>query len=69
MEQTTLSLWKNYWTWKQSYFFRIIWVAASEYTPLDKNIFKVNNKGMFQECYSGVFIITLDNGFEVCKKV
>ena len=23
---------------------------TSEYTPADKNMFKVNNKGMFQEC-------------------
>ena len=31
-----------------------------------KNMFKVNKKGMFQECYSGVFMFSLENIFEVC---
>ena len=32
-------------------------------------MFKVDNKGIFQECYSVVFIITLENIFEVCDGV
>ena len=33
------------------------------------NMFKVNKKGMFQECYSSVFIINLENISEVCGGV
>ena len=40
-------------------------VVASENTPKGKNMFKVNKKGMFQECYLGVFIITLVIFFKV----
>ena len=32
-------------------------------------MFKVDNKGMFQECYSGVLIISLENIFEVSNRV
>ena len=32
-------------------------------------MFDVNNKGKFEECYSGVFIISLENIFEVCDEV
>ena len=39
--------------------FQNSWVIASVYTPADKNMFKVDSKGMFQECYSGDFIISL----------
>ena len=31
----------------------------------DKNMFKVDNKGMFQKCHLGVFIICLENIFEI----
>ena len=51
------------------YFSEFLWVAASEYTPADKNMFKVDNKGMFQEYYSGVFIINLENIFEVRDRI
>ena len=32
-------------------------------------MFKVDNKEMFPECYSGVFIMNLENIFEVCDGV
>ena len=32
-------------------------------------MFKVDNEGMFQECHSGVFIISLENISEVYDKV
>ena len=32
-------------------------------------MFNVDKKGMFQECYSGVFMITLENIFAVCEEV
>ena len=44
-------------------------VVASENTPADKNIFKVDKKGMFQECYSEDFMISLKNIFKVCDGV
>ena len=34
-----------------------------------KNMFKVDKKGMFQECYLGAFMIRLENIFEVCGGV
>ena len=37
-------------------------------TPADKNMLKVNKKGMFQERYSGAFMISLENIFEVCDE-
>ena len=32
-------------------------------------MFEVDNKGMFQECCSGVLIISLENIFEICVEV
>ena len=32
-------------------------------------MFKVDNKGMFQKYYSGVFIIILENIFQACDVV
>ena len=32
-------------------------------------MFKVGNLDMFQECYSDVYIISLENIFEVCDGV
>ena len=43
--------------------------VAYDSIPADKSMFKVDKKGMFQECYSGVFMITLENIFEVCDGV
>ena len=51
------------------YFSEFLWVVASENNPADKNTFKVDNKRMFQERYSGTFIISLENIFEVCDGV
>ena len=51
---------------RESYFSEIILVTAFENTPADINMFKVDNKGMFQECYSSVFSISLENIFEAC---
>ena len=51
------------------YFSEFLWVVTSEYTSADKNMFKFNNKGMFQECYSGVLIISLENIFDVSDGV
>ena len=31
-------------------------------------MFKVEKKGMFQECLSGVFMISLENIFEICAE-
>ena len=45
------------------------WVVTFEYTTADKNMFKVDNKEMFQEWSSGLFIISLENIFEVCDGV
>ena len=40
------------------------------YTLPEKNMLKVvDNKEMFQECYLGVFIINLENLFDVCDGV
>ena len=39
---------------------RVIFQNSSEFWA-DKNMFKVDNKGMFQECSLGVFIIRLKN--------
>ena len=39
---------------------RVIFQNSSEFW-VDKNMFKVDNKGMFQECSLGVFIIRLKN--------
>ena len=50
----------------RSYFSEFLWVVASEYTPKMK---KVDNRGMFQVCYSGVFTINLENIFKVCDGV
>ena len=47
-----------------TYFSEFLWAVASENIPADKNILKIDNKGMFQECYSGVFIISLEIIFE-----
>ena len=52
-------------TCKQGYFPGFLLVVTSEYASADKNMFKVDNKGMFQECYSGVLMIRLENIFEV----
>ena len=51
------------------YFSEFLWVVAYESTPTDKNMFKIDKKGMFQECDSGVFMIGLENIFEVCGGV
>ena len=53
----------------RSYFSEFLWAVVSENNPADKNMFKVDNKWMFQECYSGVFIINLENIFEFCDEV
>ena len=45
------------------------WVVTFEYTKADKNMFKVDKKEMFQEWSSGLFIISLENIFEVCDGV
>ena len=44
-------------------FSEFFWVVASENTPGDKNMFKVDNKVIFQECLLDVFIISLENIF------
>ena len=44
-------------------------MVTSGNTPADKNMFKADNKVMFQECYSGVFMISLKNIFEICDGV
>ena len=43
--------------------------VASENNPAAKNMFKADNKGIFQEFYSADFIIRLVNIFEVCDGV
>ena len=50
-------------------FWGLFWVFASENTPADKKMFKVDNKGMSEGCYLGVFIISLENIFKVCGRV
>ena len=40
-----------------------------ENSPADKNMFKDNKKGIFQECYSAVFLMCLENIFKVCDGV
>ena len=72
MEETTLLLWSNfvinYENFLENFYFsEFLWVIDYESTPADKNMFKVDK--MVQECYSGVFIISLDNIFEVCGGV
>ena len=45
-------------------------VAPHALSPIpDKNMLKIDKKGMFQERYAGVFIISLKNIFEVCDGV
>ena len=51
------------------YFSEFLSVLASEYTVADRNMFKVDKKGMFQGCYSGIFKINLENIFEVYDRV
>ena len=53
----------------EGYFSEFLWDVASKNTPAHRNMLKVDNKGMFQECYFGVFIICLENIFEVCDRV
>ena len=59
-------------------FFRIYVAVASEIpeqtktsskSPAGKNMFKVDIRGMFQERYSGIFIISVENIFEVFGEV
>ena len=44
-------------------------VVAYESIAVDKNMFKVDKKGTFQECYLGVFMISLENIFGVSDGV
>ena len=84
MEQATLLSWRNLviyslessWTCIQnSEFLRVVYQSSLYqssfwYTLPEKNMLKVvDNKEMFQECYLGVFIITLENLFDVCDRV
>ena len=77
MDQATHLLWRNFvlysfensWSANRVIFSEFLWIVASEYSPADKNMSKFDNKGMFQECYSDVFIINLENIFEVCHGV
>ena len=57
MEETTLLSWRNF------------WVVASENTPADRNMFKVDKKRIFQEYNLAVFMISLENIFEACVGV
>ena len=69
MKEFVIYFLENSLTCKQGYFLEFLWVIASEYTPADKSKFKVDNQEMFQEYYSGVLIISLENIFEVCDRV
>ena len=50
-------------------FFKIPLSCCFWNTPAEKKHVQSDNKGIFHECYSGIFIISLEKIFEVCDGV